>query len=462
MMLAALGAVAGCAYYNGLYNANQLAGEARKAERQGRPGEAKALWAEAAVKAESVTSRYPKSKYRDDALLLMGTALVRSEGCTRAVDPFVLAVDSSPDRAIRRDARLQLGICYLDLGYPDSARITLTPLVDDSDATVRNAALVARGRAELALGGPDRALEDLTRSASPDAAFPAAVALLRLGEADSAERVLAARVPGPYDDSAWAAALDSLGEVDPAGAATIVSALTARDGLTDGMRARLALADGLRWLARDSLARAADRFTAADGFAHDSLDGGTARGYLAVTAVRRAVSADSIPRLLAGLNAAANNGGTRARILVTPSQDLLANVSRLLSRADSADPLRWFRTSELVRDSLRAPALAVDLFRRLAATHPASVLAPKALLAVAAARPDLADSIAGVLHARYPTSVYTLALSGEAGAAYHAVEDSLAKLLLSPDGGLSGAPEGTPADRKTGRRRPTDSLQVIR
>ncbi len=51
----------GCVYYNGLYNANQLAGEARKAEREGRRGEAQSLWAQAAVKAESVATRYPDS-----------------------------------------------------------------------------------------------------------------------------------------------------------------------------------------------------------------------------------------------------------------------------------------------------------------------------------------------------------------------------------------------------------------
>ena len=53
-----------CAYYNGLYNANRLASDARRAEREGRAGEARSLWAQAAVKAESVATRYPDSKYR--------------------------------------------------------------------------------------------------------------------------------------------------------------------------------------------------------------------------------------------------------------------------------------------------------------------------------------------------------------------------------------------------------------
>lgn len=458
LVLVALVGAVGCAYYNGLYNANHLAGEARKAERQGRIGEAKSLWAQAAVKAESVTSRYPHSKYRDDALLLMGKALARSDGCIRALDPLALAVDSSPDPAIRRDARLQLGECYLDLGYPDSARVTLTPLVDDSDATVRNAALETRGRALLALGTPERALDDLARTGSPSAAFPAALALLRLGKTDSAEQLLTTRISGPYVDSAWAVVLDSLGHIDPAGAATLATTLSQRDGLSDGMRARVVLADGLRWYAQDSLARAAERFQAADAFAHDSLEGGTARAYLALTAIRTATSADSIPSLIGGLNAVMNNGGTRAQTLLNGPRDVLLGIAPMLAEPDSADPLTWFRDAELMRDSLRAPDLAVDLFERLASAHPESVLAPKALLAVAAARPAIGDSIVAVLRTRYPTSVYTLALTGDAGPAYREVEDSLAKLLARGP----RLPGGRVPGRNGSQVTETDSLRVIR
>jgi len=67
----------GCAYYNGLYNANRLADDAQRAIRQGRPGEAKARWQEAAIKAESVAIHFPHSRYREEALLLQGRALLK-------------------------------------------------------------------------------------------------------------------------------------------------------------------------------------------------------------------------------------------------------------------------------------------------------------------------------------------------------------------------------------------------
>ena len=58
----------GCAYYNGLYNAERLVRSAEKAEREGRTGEASGYWGEAAVKAETVLARFPTSKWADPAV----------------------------------------------------------------------------------------------------------------------------------------------------------------------------------------------------------------------------------------------------------------------------------------------------------------------------------------------------------------------------------------------------------
>ena len=124
-------AVGACAYYNGLYNANHLAKEARRAERQGRTGEARSLWSQAAVKAESVASRHPHSKYRDDAWLLQGTALQSIRSCVSAVRPLELAADSSPDRNIRAEAALRAGQCRLDMAEPDSALEAVATILRD-------------------------------------------------------------------------------------------------------------------------------------------------------------------------------------------------------------------------------------------------------------------------------------------------------------------------------------------
>jgi hypothetical protein len=131
LSLTLMGLLIGCAYYNGLYNANRLAGEADRAEREGRVGEARSLWAQAAVKAESVATRYPDSRHRDDALLLWGRGLAHAGDCRRAVGPLGFAVDSSPDAGLRREARLLLADCRLLLRQPSLAIIAVEPLLAD-------------------------------------------------------------------------------------------------------------------------------------------------------------------------------------------------------------------------------------------------------------------------------------------------------------------------------------------
>ncbi len=271
---------AGCAYYNGLYNANRLAGEAEAAQREGRSGEARSLWGQAAVRAESVATRFSKSKWRDDALLLWGRGLKESGACRSAQAPLRLAVDSSPDAALRQRARLLLGECRVELRQYDSAVAVLTPVVAQGESDLARRALWWRGRAGMALGDytaavrradPDSAAFDLAtgyttlgrvddaraalqaRVPGPYdevrwlAAFDLATGYTTLGRVDDARAALQARVPGPYDEVRWLGALDSLGEADPWAAAELVDQLAVRPDLTVGERARLFLNDGERW-----------------------------------------------------------------------------------------------------------------------------------------------------------------------------------------------------------------------
>src|SRR3989442_13360208 len=82
-----VGGVAACAYYNGMWNAEHLASQARKLERQDRVAEAQTYWAQAAVKAESVVARHPTSRWADAALVLEGEALARGGACAQAAAP---------------------------------------------------------------------------------------------------------------------------------------------------------------------------------------------------------------------------------------------------------------------------------------------------------------------------------------------------------------------------------------
>jgi tetratricopeptide (TPR) repeat protein len=412
----------GCAYYNGLYNANRLAREAERAERDGRTGEARSLWSQAAVKAESVASRHPRSRYRDDALYLQGRALERVGSCSQALPALALAADSSPDPSLRVNARLLLGDCRLQLREPESTLVAVEPVLGDGPPEARSAALLLRGRALLLLGRNEAALEELTASGAREGAYAKAVALARLERRDEAAATLGTVVDGPYDEAQWLPTLDSVGAGTPAVVGPILERLADHPDVRDGERARLWLADGERWLDTGDTTAAERRFQAVRDLAADSTEGLAARAHLAVFAGRRARARTEVPDVADSLRAAVQQGGAAARI-GGPFVSVLARARDALE-SDGTD-LALFLAAEHVRDSVGNRALAGSLLELVIERYPESVLAPKALLALAAARPAVGDSLIGVLRTRYPDSPYTLVLTGVGGSAFEALEDSL-------------------------------------
>jgi len=442
--------VGACAYYNGLYNANHLAKEARRAEREGRTGEARSLWSQAAVKAESVASRHPHSKYRDDALLLQGTALQSIRSCVSAVRPLELAADSSPDRNIRTEAALRAGQCRLDMAEPDSALEAVATVLKDGNARERSEAQLIRGQAYLSLGRTSEALDELSASATLAAVFPKAVALTELGRGEEGVAALRGVVADSFVEDAWLPALDTVGRVLPAETAPLVDALTARSDLDLGQRLRLWLADGRRWLEFGDTARAEDRFAQIHAAGPDSTAGRSARAYQGLLATVRARSWRDVPVLTDSLSAALRRGGEPVRIA--------GRYASVLTRArdglqPDGEPLGLFLAAEGVRDSLENPALAASLFEQVVQRFPETVLAPKSLLVLATLRPQAADSLIGVLRERYPTSPYTLLLSGQGSEAYEVTEDSLRKAAAEA-GRRRGREENPPPGQASRRNAP--------
>jgi hypothetical protein len=420
-----VGVAAGCAYYNGLYNANRLMDQAETAREQGRSGEARALYAQAAVKAESVAVRYATSKWRDDALLLWGQSLRRGGECVEEVQPLQLAVDSSPDATLRERAALELGACRVVIGEPNAAVRVLAPLLDAGDPAVATGAALWKGRAELARGAYGTATHDLLRALPDSAAFDLAQAYGAADSVGAARGVLQAQLAAPYDEDRWLPALDSLGARDGEAAAGLTDALTERSDVTAGERARLLLADGERWEAIGQLERAGGRSAAAAHTAPDSLEEGVAAARLALVDLKRAEDPAELPELLRRVHDARQAGGEAARLARPAASVLQLAVEALEPPADGDDAVRLFGAAEALRDSLEAPTLAAALFWRIPQDHPASFVAPKALLAAAALEPERADEALSLLTDRYGESPYALALSGEAADAFRAAEDSL-------------------------------------
>ena len=424
----------GCVYYNGMYNANRAAKEAQRLERQGRPGEARDRWQRAAIHAESLVARHPRSRWADDALLIRGRALLQMEYATDAVVVLEQAVRAAQTEANRAEALTLLGRANLGIGRPATARAVLDTAVAIGRAPWRSEAALLRGRALLALGQPVLALEDFAATSDPRARFDVVRAHLAMGDAAAAgERLTVLLGDRPYVEREWRGPLDSLARAGGAEtAARLVAALAARADLTRGQRARLFLDDADRRLAAGDTARAREGYAAAAAASPDSADGRMG----AVRSLRLALTAATSDSALAAagerLAILASDGGTPGREAEAVLQ-VLARLDSLANAAEAPDA-HWFLRAELLRDELHAGPLAARAFAEMATRFAASPWTPKALVAAIAAGAPQPDALRAVLDARYAASPYRLAAIGLAGdpagaEAFRVLEDSLGRIL---------------------------------
>ena len=441
-----LGAVtlSGCAYFNGLYNANQLAKDAIRAEREGRVGEARSLWSQAAVKAESVAVRYTESKYFDDALVLQGRALRAAGQCDSAIEPLQRAIRTSPDVDLLEFAHFFLGRCQLSFGRVDSAIAAFSRTLPSDDTLLASAAHLWRGRAYASLGENDAAVVDFSASSLVEAVFDLAVAYARLGRLYEADRVLRWRVDGQYSETRWLATLDSVGEFAPELAATVVELLLERPGLSRSEKGNLLLQDGDQWVARGEAHRAMSRYESVPIVAPGTAAVEASQYRQIVAELQSASELDRLPEWLGALSTMADATGPSLPDLAVLTSAVEMAVSSLQGRLDDAGPdadwrrlnpdLEMFLAAESLRDRAGAKLLAAALFQELAARYPGSPVAPKALLAAADLDPNASDQLVAAARRRYPLSPYTLVLNGSAHEAYAALEDSLRTLILARRG----------------------------
>ena len=446
-----------CAYYNALYNANQLAERARAAQEQGSPAEARSLWEQVAIKAESVTIRHPGSKYFDDALLLQGIALSQLERCREAIAPLSGAESSSPDPLLVNRARYLLGRCYVATDEPAMAMEVLDSLLENvGSGEGSRPALLWRGRAALAMSRYGEATEDLARSGDPQARLGLAFGLAHLRRWDELDSLLGAALRRGYDEPAWLGALDGLGSGNSEAARALVNRLDVRSELTELERARLLIADGNRLEAAGRSSEGAERFRSVASRLPDATLGRLARVRLILNRLRFDGAPASVPAVLRELEAS-SRGGPAAELAAPAISILRRIVTHVRGRPGSDAEL--FLLGELARDSLLAPLLAGSLFRRVQFEHPESAIAPKALLAAAWAEPGARADLIERLRSDYPKSPYARALSGEDPAGFSAAEASLHREAAQPIGAerttrLGPDPARPPPGLRPSRTRP--------
>jgi hypothetical protein len=415
----------GCVYYNGMYNTNRLVRSARKAEREGKPFEASNLWGQVITRAESVEVRHPHSKYAPQAAVLRGLAMSRLGQCAAAVSPLSQAT-LLPAGDLAEEATLALGRCQMETGDPASADLAFSGLIDSEDKYVRAEARYQHGRALRMTGHYDQAVVILRDEQGPRAADELLIALAGAGrdpETDSLARVL---LSSGDTTRKWDSLVVAVGRANPGAAGRLVDGLGSVPSTPSSIRGRRLYEDAIRLESVDT-ARAMARFEEAARIGKGTEGGERASLRLVRRDIAHAGSvgelgppADTLRRL--GSQAVATGGEIG---------QLLGAVTRVRVAADSGGPefsqgdLRLFLAGEVARDSLRAPMVAGELFRRILEQWPESPYAPKALLAAEGLDSTLSDSAQVLLADRYRDNPYVAMLRGEPADGYRVLEDSL-------------------------------------
>ncbi|HEU4698186.1 MAG TPA: hypothetical protein VFS40_03335 [Gemmatimonadales bacterium] len=453
--LVALAALAGCSYYNGMYNANRLARAAEKAQREGRTFDAQSYWGQAAVKAESVIVRQPTSKWVDDALLLRGRALMQLGQCRDAVKPLTEARMRLTEPHQLEQATFFLAHCRLQAGDTVAAGETFAMLLHSADPERRREAHYQVGRARLLREDWAGALAAVDSLDDWRASGVRMIALAGLNRRPAAEVVADSLIARGDTTAAWNTMLAVLGRRDPRAATALVNRLRTMPGASPALQARWLTDDALRLAERDPAAAEA---RLAEAAALGGREDEVARTRLALARLRLAQVAapEGLAPVLAELDSIAHDehgAGPAAQVLAATARRVAGVADSAQADAPRAD-LALFLAGEAARDSLQAPRLALDLFRRVVTGWPESPYAPKALLAGRQLDTAFAQATQPLVDGRYSTSPYVTALRGEQSPEFRALEDSLRAFAVARAATAADAAREAAARREAPRTGP--------
>lgn len=416
-------AAGGCAYYNGVYNAKESAGRGDKLTQRGRVGEANAAYTTAAEKAETVLARFPKSRWRRDALYISGRSKAILGRCDEAVGRLNEFLAMPGQGASRRDrAELALATCEVRGERFADARQRLAPLLRARDPEVASQAAIWAARAAIALGENDEAERRLRSVPAGAAQWELAAASLERREYARAESLFVLRARrGDYREDVLASLRELWAARRYDGVERVVAAYGAARTPTAGKIALdLLAADLLAASNRDSASRA--YLQRAQGLAVDTTSAREVAARLCLLQLSSAAATADAEAILARAQSRAAGSPIYERL-----RDNLLLVKLLEQRTDYTG-VSLFLAGEVARDSLRAALLAHDIFARVASTMPLMPIAPKALLAAATLLPDSAAAYRELVRSRYPRSPYAVLLDGADPAdmpQYQTVEDGL-------------------------------------
>lgn len=420
----------GCAYFNTLYYARQNFRQA-EAERERAPDgpvpeSVRDLYLKAAKKCAKVITEHPRSRWVDDAILLMGRCFYQREEYEKAATKFEDLLRLYPGSNLAREAAFMRGMALFGLQRYGEARDVFTARKDGAkEDDERFRAWLMIGRTEHALGHHDEAAatlrELLAWRGSGDAR---AEALFWLGEALSAagkpDEALAAlrEAAARADREAFRRKVNlRIGEVlvdrgESLEAARFFAELAARTAdPTEEAKLQLRVAEAERRAGRVEAALATLEAIIEDHPKSEQAAEAQYRiGLIHEVELRQYEKAlalfDGVREISPGAEATRNAGEERQKILEL--QRLQGNLAALDSTRTEERAQAYFDIAEALLLRLDDAEGALEAYRACRASDPSGPSAPRALLAAAwvldhpLGRPEEATALLSELAAHYP------------------------------------------------------------
>jgi hypothetical protein len=426
-----------CGYFNSLYNARRSFDEARAAERRGASIEAATAYRAAIDDAAATWTGHGDGRWGDDALLLIGRSHYALGDYEASRAAFLTLLEDQPGGGLAADAQAWLGASEAALDNRLVARSHLdSALVADPSGEARAVAQLWRGRIAFALGEPDpwTFLDAAARSGTvfaPHASLSIAAGAIESGDTIRArfaiDRLLADRTAARWSDSITTLVDAMAGTFGPAFTRSALARMDDAEWPADVRERQLLRRAMLAAEAGDTATAIADAISLAD-----RSTPGTAAAARLEAARWRLASVDDVAQL----------EEVRAILLPVITDGLVRQLVRdmgaidvLIRQAvDDGQTLGFFAAAEIARESLGAPALASRLFVTYADLAPASVWAPKALLAAVALETGASgghDELVGRIRQRPDNPYASSVLTGSSDAeAFLAAEQRLSESLV--------------------------------
>jgi TolA-binding protein len=157
-----------CAYFNTLYNARRIYREAEEKREKGTGGEREMRdsYEEVVTKCAKIVRDYPNSRWVDDALFLMGKALVRQGETDKGIRKFIELVTNFPKSDYVPKSIYWLGLAYYEKGDYNQALVYSDRFLKEyPESNLRNEVMFLAGDLNRELEQEEEALSFYSRVA---------------------------------------------------------------------------------------------------------------------------------------------------------------------------------------------------------------------------------------------------------------------------------------------------------